>query len=103
MMPCFFTPYTGTSPPPAIGDIRLVKYTSETNFYEVLIYFTDGVQKPGWGAICASDINEARVICRQMGYQYKTFSSGYIYYIIAVYMHTKYDSATSLKWLANDS
>lgn len=70
----------GNPPPPAIGDISLVQYADETRFYEVLLYYTDGIEKPGWGAICAdqSTIDGAEVICRQMGYQFNAFTSKYV-------------------------
>ena len=55
-------------PPPAIGDIRLEQFQN-TGFYEVLVYFTDGIETPSWGAIC-SDVSAkvAGVICQQVGY-----------------------------------
>lgn len=79
------------SPPqPAIGDIKLVPYSgvgyaagslkSEQlqGYYEVMIFFSNGVDPPGYGGICARDSysEEATVICNQMGYTGAQFAQG---------------------------
>ena len=57
---------------PAIGDIRLEKYEimSDMRFYEVLIYYTDGINPPEWGGICGEvPSTTVDVLCRQLGFQ----------------------------------
>ena len=54
-------------------------YTGDSNlpdFYQVLIFFSNGVDKPGYGGICADDSyrEEATVICNQMGYEQANFA-----------------------------
>lgn len=70
---------TFTLPEPVIGDIRLVPYIDPglTGFYEVLIYNSDGIHKPDFGGICADSSyeEEAKVICQQMGFEYKGFQT----------------------------
>lgn len=58
------------APPPAIGDIRLVPSPEHQGYYEVEIYYTDGVERPEWGGICSHPASpeEADVICRQLGF-----------------------------------
>lgn len=62
-----YTP-VGQQVSPAIGDIRLEKLPNSP-YYEVLIYYTDGVNPPDWGGICA-DITQStvNVLCRQLGF-----------------------------------
>ena len=75
--------YQGTPPPPAIGDIQLRLYENDPNlqgFYEVLVYYTDGIEQPSWGGICYTvTAAEAGVICRQLGFEGNNvrFGSGY--------------------------
>ena len=61
-----------TPPPPAIGDIRLVPYTRLRGYYEVRIYYADGVTPGYFGGVCADNSykEESMVICHQMGYKY---------------------------------
>ena len=67
---------------PSIGDIRLQKYTGNpelTDYYEVLIYYSDGKSKADFGGVCADDESyndEAKVICRQLGYHYNKYQTG---------------------------
>ena len=74
--------YKGT-PPPAIGDIQLRLYENDPalqGYYEVLVYYTDGIEQPSWGGICFTvTAAEAGVICRQLGYEADNvrFESGY--------------------------
>ena len=72
------TTIPGSPPQPAIGDIKLVSNHGDSNlqgFYEVLIYFSNGVDQPDYGGICADDSysEEAEVICNQLGYTYVDF------------------------------
>ena len=64
-----------TPPPPAIGDIRLVQQKQNDDFYEVQIYYTDGLTEADFGGVCAdkSYMEESIVICHQMGYKFKDF------------------------------
>ena len=66
----------GTPPLPTIGDIQLVQDHEDTEYYEVLIFYSNGVDKPDYGGICADDSysEEATVICNQMGYAYTDFT-----------------------------
>ena len=51
-----------------------------TDFYEVLIYYSDGKSKADYGGVCADDeayADEAKVICRQLGYHFKKYQTGY--------------------------
>ena len=60
--------------PPAIGDVRLVPYSDPDGrlrgFYEVLVYYSDGIDKPDWGGICSeySSKEIGKVICQQLGH-----------------------------------
>ena len=72
-------PHAASPPQPANGDIKLVPYTGDVElvgFYEVLIFMSNGVDKPGYGGICADDYyrEEATVICNQMGYENANFA-----------------------------
>ena len=81
---------TALQPQPAIGDIKLVPYNGEgyaahsvesellQGYYEVLIFFSNGVDKPGYGGICADDSysEEATVICNQLGCTGAHFARG---------------------------
>ena len=51
-------------------------------YYEVLIFYTDGVNLPHWGGICADISQEAaNVLCRQLGFMASGIpQSGYINY-----------------------
>ena len=74
-----YTPHVASQPQPAIGDIKLVAYNGDSKlvgFYEVLIFMSTGVDKPGYGGICADDSyrEEAMVICNQMGYEHADFA-----------------------------
>ena len=61
--------YTLGQPQPAIGDIQLEK-SAVPDFYEVLVYYGDGIQPPEWGGICADiSVQTAGVICKQLGYK----------------------------------
>ena len=65
-----------TGQAPAIGDIRLERYEDIPEFYEVLVYYSDGINPPEWGGICADiSLTTLRVICQQVG-QYPTLSGG---------------------------
>ena len=71
------------TPRPAIGDIRLVPYSDPSNklvdYYEVLIYYTDGIEKPSWGSICGGLSEKVgTVICRQLGYDFDHITSKYV-------------------------
>ena len=71
------------APPPAFGDIQLRLYENDPalqGYYEVLVYYTDGLEQPSWGGICFTvTAAEAGVICRQLGYEASNvrFESGY--------------------------
>ena len=67
-----------TPPPPAIGDIRLVPYNTDPTlrgYYEVQIYYADGVTQGYFGGVCADNSykEESMVICNQTGYKYVDF------------------------------
>ena len=71
-------------PKPAIGDIRLVPYSDPRSnlmgYYEVLVYYTDGIEKPSWGSICGGLSEKVgTVICRQLGYDFDHITSVYVY------------------------
>ena len=71
--------HAASLPPPSIGDIKLVPYTGDSNlvgFYQVLIFYSNGVDEPGYGGICADGLyrEEATVICNQMGYEHADFA-----------------------------
>ena len=72
-------PHAASPSQPANGDIKLVPYTEDVNlvgYYEVLIFISNGVDKPDYGGICADDSyrEEATVICNQMGYEKADFA-----------------------------
>lgn len=50
-------------------------------YYAPLVYFSDGVKPPQWGAFCLDNIGteEARVICNQFGYELDNFTGYYEY------------------------
>ena len=83
MQYCYKKLYIGsTPPPPAIGDIRLIPYNDDptlTGYYEVQIYYTDGLVPADYGGVCAdySYEEESKVICRQVGYKYIDFHYRY--------------------------
>ena len=65
-----------------IGDIRLVPYNDDPTlrgFYEVQIYYTDGVTQADFGGVCADNSyeEESKVICHQVGYKYTSFQYRY--------------------------
>lgn len=45
------------------------------DYYLPLVYFTDGIEPPQWGAICLDLVNspEATVVCNQIGYEFDDF------------------------------
>ena len=53
-----------------IGDSRLVPVTNNPQYYQPLVYFTDGLQPPQYGSICYDGVTrtQPRVICNQLGY-----------------------------------
>ena len=56
---------------PALGDLCLEPPTPDSNdFSFVLIYYTDGIQLPGWGTICHNLASKDAfdLMCRQLGY-----------------------------------
>lgn len=75
--------------PTAIGDIRLHKYDimGDMSFYEVLIYYTDGINPPEWGGICGEvSLTTVDVLCRQLGFQSSSESSpSTTWYTISIY------------------
>lgn len=68
--------FTGTP-----GDIRLEPYSNSdlSGYSKVLVYFSNGVDRPGYGGICADSSyrEEASVICNQLGYAYLDFAYRY--------------------------
>ena len=75
---------TGSTPPPppATGDIRLVPYNDDptlTGYYEVQIYYSDGLVPADYGGVCADNSykEESKVICHQVGYKYIDFQYRY--------------------------
>ena len=63
--------FSGTSPQPSIGDVHLTPFPESKNYYEVLVYYTDKIEKPSYGGICSSNHGgEGDVICRQLGYSH---------------------------------
>ena len=59
---------------PYNDDVNLV------GFYQVLIYYSNGMDQPGYGGVCADDSyrEEATVICNQMGYEHADFAYRYV-------------------------
>ena len=55
---------------PAIGDVQLVPST-RPGYSKPLVYFTNGIQPPQWGAICYDSVvkADAQVFCNQVGFE----------------------------------
>ena len=55
---------------PAIGDVQLVPSTTP-GYYQPLVYFTNGIEQPQWGAICYDSVIKAdvQVLCNQVGFE----------------------------------
>ena len=61
---------------PAIGDVQLVP-SKTPGYYQPLVYFTNGIEPPQWGAICYDGVvkADARVLCNQAGFELNDISS----------------------------